>query len=373
MKNLKFLLIIYNILCIQFVNAQPASRLKLSDSYPEAGEKIILNYYPSSAFLSHKKSIKASVYFMDYKKFQTFNIPLKPNGNSLTGEFVIDKTAKAFFVKISLGEEVDNNNDTGYLYPVYKDKEPVAGAYASEAYFYSSGFGTTYAKVTKDIKKGTELYKKEFLLYPQYSDEYQKDYTALWPQLAASNFTTTVHIDTIPGEHYKSMSKLKADFAQKMIKKPAPAFSLKDLDGKKVSLADLKGKVVILDFWATWCMPCKASFPGMKLAVKKYKNNPNVKFFFVDLWETGDYYVTDVKKFINDNHYDFRVLLDERLSGSKYTKVGQLYNINAIPTKVVIDKKGNIRFVFTGNSGSPNKILDEMTAMVELAGKSNAD
>lgn len=130
---------------------------------------------------------------------------------------------------------------------------------------------------------------------------------------------------------------------------------------------------MILDFWATWCTPCKASFPGMQLAVKKFKDNPDVKFFFIDLWENGDYYAEDVRKFIKDSHYDFRVLLDEKLSGSKYTKVGQLYNIIAIPTKIVIDKTGNIRFTYTGNSGTPNKVLDEVTAMIELADKPNKD
>lgn len=367
MKNLKLPFAIFGLLCVQLVDGQPQTRLKLSDPYPAALEKLTFSYSPAGIFQHNKKAIKAAVYFMDYKKFQISTINLKKSGNSLTGEFVIDKTAKAFFVKISSGKNVDNNSGSGYLYPVYRDKKPVVGAYASQAYFYSSGFGTSYAKVKKDIKIGAELYKKEFLSYPQNSDEYQKDYMALWPQLAAATFNTTVHIDTIPGEHYKSMSKLKADLAEKMIRKPAPAFSLRDLDGKKVSLTDLKGKIVILDFWATWCIPCKASFPGMQLAVKKYKNKPNVKFLFVDLWENGDYYADEVRKFINDNHYNFRVLLDERLSGGKNTKVGQLYGINAIPTKVVIDKKGDIRFVFTGNSGTPNKILDEVTAMIELA------
>jgi peroxiredoxin len=253
---------------------------------------------------------------------------------------------------------------------VCKDKQPVQGAYASEAYFISSGSGTHYAKIQTDLNAGVELYKKEFALYPQGSSEYQKDYLALWPKLSGVQFRATAiaeHIDTQAGAHYKSMNKLKDDLSKTMIKRHAPEFTLKDLDGKIVSLTDMKGKVVVLDFWATWCFPCKASFPGMQLAVKKYKNDPNVKFLFIDVWEQGDYYVDDVKKFINNNHYDFHVLLDEKQSDNKVTKVEFLYDVNAIPTKFVIDKAGDIRFKYVGNLSNPAKVLDEVSAMIELA------
>lgn len=65
--------------------------------------------------------------------------------------------------------------------------------------------------------------------------------------------------------------ELYVKYEKAMIKEVAPAFTLLDRAGKEVSLADYKGKVVVLDFWATWCGHCIVSFPGMQAAVNKYK------------------------------------------------------------------------------------------------------
>ena len=106
--------------------------------------------------------------------------------------------------------------------------------------------------------------------------------------------------------------KQLSDLATTMINQPAPDFMLKDADGKTVSLSGLKGKVVIVDFWATWCGFCKLSFPGMQIAVDKFKNNPDVKFLFLDTREKSDSYFGDAKKFIAENKYTFHVIFDEK-------------------------------------------------------------
>lgn len=157
--------------------------------------------------------------------------------------------------------------------------------------------------------------------------------------------------------------------AKTMINNPAPQFALKDFEGKTVSLASLKGKVVVIDFWATWCGPCKASFPGMQMAMNKYKDNPEVKFLFIDTWEKGTGYEPAVKQFIADNKYPFHVVFDETDAKGKQGKVVAAFNVEGIPTKFVIDKTGNIRFKKVGYNADNQKLVEELSAMIDMAAK----
>lgn len=631
MKILKSLLVLAAQVAMQTVFAQE-QHVKLSDEFPSAGEKITLTYDPTGTVVDGKKDITGVVYYLDNKNYPTDDINLKADGKLLKGEITINPSAKAFIVKIAEERDVDNNNGKGYIFLVYKDKRPVEGAYASEAFAISSGMGNYMAKIKNDLPKAEELYKKEFSLYPKSENEYgfgyfsmlskqpehkaevnakisslersnneddlmlassllrvtknikeqdslnavirtkfpdgtfvkneagsaffkEKDpakkdllyqaYIKKYPENASeknniydnfrwqlasaylqkgdldnyhkyesqlknkANLAMTLNniayewaktgekldeaakmskqsLDIMSagmanpeGQSYTSPSQMKKnyeysydlysdtyayilfkqgkynealkyeqpvidrskavdpevgdnylqivsalgqtvkakDFAEKMVKdgrgsesmkallkkeyvkekgsdsgydqylaslqksfkdktrselaktminQPAPAFTLKDLDGKAVSLADLKGKIVIVDFWATWCGPCKASFPGMQLAVNKYKDDPNVKFLFVDTWENGDNYIDGVRKFIVDNKYTFHVLIDEKNSEGKQAKVVSAYEVSGIPTKFIIDKNGNVRFKYIGYSGSADKILDEVTDMIEM-------
>ena len=108
-------------------------------------------------------------------------------------------------------------------------------------------------------------------------------------------------------------------------------FTLTDLDGKTVSLSDYRGKNVYLNFFATWCPPCRAEMPDIEKMYQKYKDKDFV-VLAVDLGEDSD----TVKSFIKENGYSFRVLLDSDQS------VGQQYATTAIPVSVFIDKNGNV-------------------------------
>ncbi len=121
--------------------------------------------------------------------------------------------------------------------------------------------------------------------------------------------------------------------------KIAPDFALKSVDGKIVKLSDFRGKVVILDFWATWCGPCKRGIPDL-IALKKEFGNKGVEIIGISV-DQGNY-IEQVNPFVKDMKINYPVVYADSKVASNYG------GVESIPTTFVIDKKGNIVSSYVG-------------------------
>ncbi|MFB7156133.1 peroxiredoxin family protein [Lysinibacillus sp. NPDC056232] len=126
-----------------------------------------------------------------------------------------------------------------------------------------------------------------------------------------------------------------------------PDFTLTSLDGKNVTLSELRGKKVVLNFWATWCPPCKAEMPHMQNYYEQNAKKDNVEIIAVNLTKaerdvTEDAKIDSVMTFKESFNLTFPILLDQKNSA------GLAYQVITIPTTYFIDSNGYIRRAITG-------------------------
>ncbi len=115
---------------------------------------------------------------------------------------------------------------------------------------------------------------------------------------------------------------------------PAPDFAMEDHNGNTLSLSDFTGKPVILNFWASWCSPCKAEMPHFQTAYEEYGDD--IHFVLVNLTDGGQETVETAYGFIQDQGYTFPVYYDTAMAGA------MTYGVNSIPVTYFIDVQGNI-------------------------------
>lgn len=124
---------------------------------------------------------------------------------------------------------------------------------------------------------------------------------------------------------------------------PAPDFSLKDLDGKLIRLSDFRGKAVLVNFWATWCPPCRFEMPTLQRVYEKHRPHDFV-VLAVDTGErsSGESMRIAAKGFASSLNLTFPIVLDEG------DQVANLYNLRAYPTSFFVDREGKLTDVRRG-------------------------
>lgn len=158
---------------------------------------------------------------------------------------------------------------------------------------------------------------------------------------------------TLQAASVVSTEETKKKYLANRIGKPAPEFKALGLDKQEIRLSDLKGKVVVLTFWATWCGPCVLEMPHLQKAAEKYKQQPEVIFLAVSIDDNRP----AVRPFLEKNKYTIRAAYDQ--DGA------QNFQIPGVPSTFIIDRQGLIQFRDVGYGDEGERFIERLTWRVD--------
>lgn len=211
-----------------------------------------------------------------------------------------------------------------------------------------------YYVLNKNYEKAYDLYRQTAWAYPLDTMSFRKmqENYFLFSKDEKGLATAIENIQ----QHWNE--EMKTELMGEIINKETPDFlsNLVDLQGKPLPKDMLKNKIVVLDFWATWCVPCMKEMPYMQIAYDKYKNNPDVVFMVINSGAKND--LADAQNWWGNKKYSFPVYYN------KDRGIGEKLGFNLIPATYIIDKNNRMRFKTLGFEGPI--IAQKIPAAIEL-------
>jgi thiol-disulfide isomerase/thioredoxin len=249
----------------------------------------------------------------------------------------------------------------------------------NKLYQGDSASSLKYTAEALNQSNGREGILNSAAVYEQ-TGQHQKAFDALWKLLlknptdtvvlkqAKTNFmkfnSSSAEFETKVSELEKlELAQLREKLKKQLMNKPGPELSgITDLEGKAVTPEMMKGKIVVLDFWATWCVPCMQEMPYFHKVYQQYKDNPDVIFMVVNSGANNT--LADAKKWAGQNsQYTFPVYYNTDKN------IGDKVGFTLIPTIVVLDQKGLMQFRTIGFEGEilQKKLAVEIELLLEGA------
>ena len=212
-----------------------------------------------------------------------------------------------------------------------------------------SGSGGAATRVTQGVER-MRLDVETGILLQAVRTEWLQQGTRSWQSTVRYTALSATSGDALDPDFAKLPPGLKevkelprwnaARLTRQLVAKPAPELSVRDINGNPVSLADFRGRTVLLDFWTTWCPPCRADAPALDKLYRKYKEHD---LMIVGISVNEDHSV--VEKYLADHPHSYPVVLTTE------NDMPRPYQVGAFPTYIVIEKDGTVTAAAEGDQG----------------------
>lgn len=298
---------------------------------PRKNEKVLVFSYNGKDF-RYLDAEKNEMNIIENPTFQAIITAIDPMNSSMLGEgFYTDKTPFKYIIagkdgRFELGENKKIFDVECYTINYYsKLTDPAGQVHDSHAvYFIGKEDFLPRGIISGTLFRTCKIIKTNFEIKIE-------DYTLKLPE---------GYIQT-----GKDVAEMKAEKLLR-VGTEAPDFELKDPKGKIHSLMDYKGKVVLIDFWATWCAPCKKGMPALQKLYDQYKDS-GFELFGIHLSDPDG----DPVAFMKENKFTYPILIKGNETGNKY-------KADLLPTLYLIGKDGKILYARTGYSEKEDEIIN---------------